>query len=65
MRVAFKALIKTINHKSLTSGDKSTLVTVMFDSAKETAILNDLNMLQVADGLVMVVIMDEEEAILK
>ena len=61
MRVAFKALIKTINHKSLVSGDKSTSVTVMFDSAKETEILNDLNMLQVADGLVMVVIMDEKE----
>ena len=61
MKVAFKALIKTINHKSLVSGDKSTSVTVMFDSANETETLNELNKLQIADGLVMVVIMDEKE----
>jgi len=63
MKVAFKALIKTINNKSLVSGDKETWVTVIFDSANETKILNNLNSLQVADKQVMVVIMDEKEAV--
>ena len=63
MRVAFKALIKTINNKSLVSCDKETWVTVIFDSANETEVLNGLNELQVADKMVMVVIMDEKDAV--
>jgi len=58
MKIAFEALIKKVSHKSLVSGDKSTEVTLQFDSSDKTKILNSLNKLQVADDSVMVVIME-------
>ncbi|MCK4648688.1 hypothetical protein KAT51_04105 [bacterium] len=61
MKVAFKALIKDINSKSLVSGDKATWVKLEFESSKKTEILNSLNKLHQADKTVMVVIMDEKE----
>ena len=63
MKVAFEAMIKDINNKSLVSGDKATRVVLEFDSSKKTEVLNDLNKLHQADTNVMVVIMDKEEAI--
>lgn len=63
MKIAFEALIKKVSHKSLVSGDKSTEVTLQFDSSDKTAILNSLNKLQVADDSVMVVIMEGKDAI--
>ena len=60
MRVAFEAMIKDINNKSLVSGDKATRVILDFDSSKKTEVLNDLNKLHQADTNVMVVIMDKE-----
>ena len=62
MRVAFEAMIKAINNKSLVSGDKATRVTLEFDSTKELLTLNSLNALHQADSNVMVVIMDKEES---
>lgn len=59
MKIAFEALIKKVSHKSLVSGDKSTEVTLQFDSTDKTVILNSLNKLQMADKLAMVVIMDK------
>lgn len=59
MKVAFEALIKDINNKSLVSGDKATWVKLEFESSKQTQILNKLNKLHQADKTVMVVIMDE------
>jgi hypothetical protein len=53
-RVAFMALIKKIESKSLVSGDKETYVTLAFDSSKALATLNALNELHRADGLVSV-----------
>jgi len=61
MKIAFEALIKKVSHKSLVSGDKSTEVTLQFDSTDKTKILNSLNELQVADGQIMAVIMDRRE----
>ena len=59
MRVAFKAMIKVINNKSLVSGDKATRVILEFDSNKKLDILNSLNELHQADKDVTVVIMDK------
>ena len=61
MRVAFEAMIKAINNKSLVSGDKATRVVLEFDSDKKLDILNSLNELHQADKNVTVVIMDKEE----
>ena len=63
MKVAFEALIKDINSKSLVSGDKATWVKLEFESSKKTEILNSLNKLHQADKTVMVVIMDGKETI--
>ena len=60
MKVAFEAMIKDINNKSLVSGDKATRVVLEFDSSKKTEVLNDLNKLHQADTNVMVVIMDKK-----
>ena len=61
MKVAFEALIRKISHKSLVSGDKSTQVTLEFDSTHKLKELNALNKLQRADGMTTAVIMDEKE----
>ena len=61
MKVAFKAMIKAINNKSLVSGDKATRITLEFDSTLHTQTLNDLNMLHFADKNIMVVLMDDKE----
>ncbi len=66
--VAFQAVIRVVKHKCLVSGDKSTHVTVEFNSSKEvkygkltaTKVLNLLNELQVADNMVDVVIMERK-----
>ncbi len=59
-RVAFSALIKSVNHKSLTSGDKETWVTLAFNSTKETETINALNELHRPDALVSVGIVEEK-----
>ena len=59
MKIAFEALIKKVSHKSLISGDKSTEITLQFNSTDKTKILDALNKLQIADGMIMAVIMDE------
>lgn len=61
MKVAFEALIRKIENKSLVSGDKSTRIWLDFDSSKMVKELNALNKLHHADKLVMVVIMNEKE----
>ena len=61
MKVAFEAMIKAINNKSLVSGDKTTRITLEFDSTLHTQTLNDLNMLHFADKDIMVVLMDNKE----
>jgi len=60
-RIAFEAMIKAINNKSLVSGDKATRVILEFDSTDGLLILNSLNQLHQADKNVMVVIMDKEK----
>ena len=59
MRVAFEAMIKAINNKSLVSGDKATRVILEFDSDNKLDILNSLNELHQADKSITVVIMDK------
>ena len=61
MKVAFEALIKDINNKSLVSGDKVTRVILEFDSDKKLDILNSLNELHQADKNITVVIMDNKK----
>jgi len=61
MKVAFEAMIKAINNKSLVSGDKATRVILEFDSNKKLDVLNSLNELHQADKDIMVVIMDKKE----
>jgi len=61
MRVAFEAMIKAINNKSLVSGDKATRVILEFDSNKKLDVLNSLNELHQADKDITVVIMDKKE----
>lgn len=64
MKIAFKALIKNVNNKSLISGDKETWVTLKLqDENVRVEILNALNELQDPQKERMVVIMDEKEAI--
>ena len=63
MKIAFKALIKQVNNKSLVSGDKETWVTLKLqDENVRVEILNALNELQDPQKDTMVVIMDEKEA---
>lgn len=63
MIIAFEALIRKISTKSLRSMDKNTEVTLEFNSNDETVILNALNVLQRADGLVYITIMDDKEPV--
>jgi len=56
LQVGFKALVKSIENKSLVSGDKATRVILEFDSGKHTDVLNALNELHKADALVSVII---------
>jgi len=63
MRVAFEAMIKAINNKSLVSGDKATRVILEFDSNKKLDVLNSLNELHQADKDITVVIMDKKESL--
>ena len=63
MEVAFEALIKDINNKSLVSGDKATWIKLEFGSTEKTQILNSLNELHSADKTVTVVIMDKKEIV--
>ena len=58
MKVAFKALVKQVNTKSLVSGDKETRLILQFMPTDD--ILNKINSLHKADGMVVVVLMDEE-----
>lgn len=48
----FQALIKSIQNKSLVSGDKATRLTLEFDSSDKTELLNTLNHLHLADNYV-------------
>lgn len=59
MKVAFKALVKQVNTKSLVSGDKETRLILQFKPTDD--ILNKINKLHKADDEIMVVLMDEEE----
>jgi hypothetical protein len=52
--VRFSALIKSIQHKSLTSGDKETWITFAFDSGNALETINTMNGLHRADALVNV-----------
>jgi len=62
MRIAFEALIKQINIKSLVTGDKEAWMTLRLqDKSVKDEILNSLNTLQRGDRQVMVVIMDKKE----
>ena len=63
MKVAFEAMIKAINNKSLVSGDKATRVILEFDSNKKLDVLNSLNELHQADKDITVVIMDKKESL--
>ena len=62
MKIAFQALIKNVNNKSLVSGDKETWITLRLlgDNVK-VEILNALNSLQNPQDEVTVVIMDKVE----
>ena len=53
-KVAFEALIKSIQNKSLVSGDKATRLTIEFDSGDKTELLNTLNHLHLADNYVKI-----------
>jgi len=62
MKIAFKALIKNVNNKSLVSGDKETWVTLKLqDENVKDEILNALNVLQNPQEERMIVIMDGKE----
>jgi len=58
MQAQFPALIKQITSKSLVSGDKSARVILEIDSPADE-LLDSLNRLHRADGLVKVTIEDE------
>jgi len=60
-KVAFEALIKSIQNKSLVSGDKATRIVLEFDSSDKTEVLNILNELHRADRTVAVGIASIEE----
>ena len=49
LKVAFEAMIKSIQNKSLVSGDKATRIVLEFDSSDKTQILNILTELHRAD----------------
>ncbi len=54
-------MIKSIQNKSLVSGDKATRIVLEFDSSDKTQILNILNELHRADRTVAVAIAEIEE----
>jgi hypothetical protein len=56
--VGFEALLKSLESKSLVSGDKCTRVVLEFDSSDALQLLNDLNALHSAEKLVAVAISD-------
>jgi len=59
VKIAFRALIKNVNNKSLVSGDKETWVTLRLqDENVKDEILNALNFLQDPTAERMIVIMD-------
>ena len=61
IKIAFKALIKNVNNKSLVSGDKETWITLRLqDENVKKEILNPLNELQDPTREVMVVIMKDD-----
>ena len=61
VKIAFRALIKNVNNKSLVSGDKETWVTLRLqDENVKDEILNALNFLQDPTAERMIVIMDGE-----
>jgi hypothetical protein len=59
MKVAFRALVKQVNIKSLVSGDKEVRLILQFSPTDD--ILNKINKLHKADDDIFVVLMDEEE----
>ena len=62
MKIAFKALIRSVNNKSLISGDKETWITLRLQGDNVSdEILNALNFLQTPTEEKMIVIMDEME----
>jgi len=61
LKVAFEAMIKSIQNKSLVSGDKATRIILEFDSSDKTQVLNILNELHRADRTVAVAIAEIEE----
>ena len=62
VKIAFRALIKNVNNKSLISGDKETWVTLRLqDENVKDEILNALNFLQDPTAERMIVIMDKVE----
>lgn len=62
MEIAFEALIRKIENKSLVSGDKTTRLTLDFDSNDKLDILNSLNELHYADRNIMVVLMEKKDS---
>ncbi len=62
LKVAFEAMIKSIQNKSLVSGDKATRIVLEFDSSDKTQILNILNELHRADRTVAVAIAEIEDS---
>ena len=59
VKIAFRALIKNVNNKSLISGDKETWVTLkLLGENVKVEILNALNELQDPQEERMIVIMD-------
>lgn len=60
-KVAFEAMIKSIQNKSLVSGDKATRIVLEFDSSDKTEVLNILNELHRADRTVAVAIAEIED----
>jgi len=61
LKVAFEAMIKSIQNKSLVSGDKATRIVLEFDSSDKTQILNILNELNQANKTVTITIAKIEE----
>jgi len=59
MKVAFKALVKQVNTKSLVSGDKETRLILQFQPNDD--ILDKINKLHFADKDIMVVLMDNKD----
>jgi len=59
MKVAFKALVKQVNIKSLVSGDKEARLILQFLPTDD--ILDKINKLHKADDEIMIVLMDEKE----